>query len=218
MSDDSTTGIKLLAAVLGFWIIMRALNKDSTHRTLANYLTGTSGSASAALPTAGGPSTVGTAIAAVANPPAGQRTTGSVLNTGNIKNALGDEGTQSFPTWTGKPIAGGGFAAASGTQQTEGNLPTITADLNALGQSLGETIVGISGYRSPAHSVAVGGSATDPHTQGNAEDIGVNSELRSSAASIPEKVLAAFGLWRPFDPTDDPSNAEVNHVELIGQS
>lgn len=150
--------------------------------------------------------------------PAGQQTTGAPLNTGNIKNAVGDEGTQSFPTYVGKAIAGGGFAADPGTGQTEGNLPIITADLDALGRSLGETIVGISGYRTPAHSVAVGGSAADPHTLGNAEDIGVNSNLRSSAASIPEKVLAAFGLWRPFDPTDDPNNSEVNHIELLGMS
>ncbi|HEX5271321.1 MAG TPA: hypothetical protein VFW33_12565 [Gemmataceae bacterium] len=47
--NDSTAGIKLLAAVIGFWIIMRALNRDHSGRTLANYLTGTSGSASAVL-------------------------------------------------------------------------------------------------------------------------------------------------------------------------
>ena len=76
-------------------------------------------------------------------------------------------------------------------------------------------IYGISGYRSPAHSVAVGGFANDPHTQGLAEDIGVGSLLRSSAASIPEATLARFGLYRPFDPSGDPNNTEVNHVQLI---
>lgn len=108
-----------------------------------------------------------------------------------------------------------GFVADPGTQQTEGELPLITAQLNALGKALGVTIYGISGYRTPAHSVAVGGYADDPHTKGLAEDIGVNSLLRSGAAQISEPELARFGLYRPFDPSDDPNNTEVNHVQLI---
>jgi hypothetical protein len=111
--------------------------------------------------------------------------------------------------------SGTGFVADPGTQQTEGQLPEITAQLNALGKALGVTIYGISGYRSPAHSVAVGGYADDPHTKGEAEDIGVNSLLRSSTAQISEAELANFGLYRPFDPSDDPNNTEVNHVQLI---
>jgi Peptidase M15 len=108
-----------------------------------------------------------------------------------------------------------GFVADPGTSQTEGQLPEITAQLNALGKALGVTIYGISGYRTPAHSVAVGGYADDPHTKGEAEDIGVNSLLRSSAAQISEAELAQYGLYRPFDPSDDPNNPEVNHVQLI---
>ena len=108
-----------------------------------------------------------------------------------------------------------GFVADPGTQQTEGQLPAITAALGALGRSLGVTIYGISGYRSPSHSVAVGGYADDPHTRGEAEDIGVGSLLRSSAARISEAQLARFDLYRPFDPSDDPGNSEVNHVQLI---
>jgi len=108
-----------------------------------------------------------------------------------------------------------GFIADPGTSQTEGELPVLTAALNALGKALGVTIYGISGYRSPAHSVAVGGFANDPHTQGKAEDIGVNSLLRSSAAQISGTELARFGLYRPFDPSDDPGNSEVNHIQLI---
>ncbi|MGZ4185514.1 MAG: D-Ala-D-Ala carboxypeptidase family metallohydrolase [Solirubrobacteraceae bacterium] len=108
-----------------------------------------------------------------------------------------------------------GFIADPGTSQLQGELPALTGALNALGKALGVTIYGISGYRSPAHSVAVGGFANDPHTQGKAEDIGVNSLLRSSAAQISEAELARFGLYRPFDPSDDPSNSEVNHIQLI---
>jgi hypothetical protein len=108
-----------------------------------------------------------------------------------------------------------GFIADPGTSQTEGELPALIAELNALGKALDVTIYGISGYRSPAHSVAVGGFADDPHTQGKAEDIGVNSLLRSSAAQISEAQLARFNLYRPFDPSDDPGNSEVNHIQLI---
>jgi hypothetical protein len=111
--------------------------------------------------------------------------------------------------------AGPGFVADPGTQQAQGQLPQLTAQLNALARSLGVTIYGISGYRTPTHSVAVGGFANDPHTRGEAEDIGVNSLLRSSAAQITEAQLARFGLYRPFDPSDDPNNSEVNHIQLI---
>jgi hypothetical protein len=111
--------------------------------------------------------------------------------------------------------AGLGFVADPGTTQDVGQLPELTARLNALGRALHVTIYGISGYRTPAHSVAVGGFADDPHTKGEAEDIGVNSLLRSSAARISEAQLAHYGLYRPFDPTDDPANTEVNHIQLI---
>ena len=117
-----------------------------------------------------------------------------------------------------QPVAassGPGFVADPGTSQTEGQLPVLTARLGALAVWLHVTIYGISGYRTPAHSVAVGGYADDPHTKGEAEDIGVNSLLRSSAAQISEADLARFGLYRPFDPTDNPDNTEVNHIQLI---
>ncbi len=116
------------------------------------------------------------------------------------------------------PVAtskGPGFVPDPGTSQTQGQLPVLTARLDALGRALGVTIYGISGYRTPAHSVAVGGFANDPHTRGLAEDIGVGSLLRSSAAQISEAQLARYGLYRPFDPSDDPSNTEVNHIQLI---
>ncbi len=48
--------------------------------------------------------------------------------------------------------AGPGFKADPGTGQTEGQLPELTAQLNALGKALGLTIYGISGYRTPAQS------------------------------------------------------------------
>jgi hypothetical protein len=111
--------------------------------------------------------------------------------------------------------SGPGFAADPGTIQSVGELPVLTARLDQLGKALGVVIYGISGYRTPAHSVAVGGFADDPHTKGQAEDIGVNSLLRSSAAQISEAQLAQYGLYRPFDPSDNPGNTEVNHIQLI---
>jgi predicted small lipoprotein YifL len=116
------------------------------------------------------------------------------------------------------PVAtskGPGFVPDPGTSQTQGQLPVLTARLDSLAKALGLTIYGISGYRTPAHSVAVGGFADDPHTKGLAEDIGVGSLLRSSAAQISEAQLAQYGLYRPFDPSDDPNNTEVNHIQLI---
>jgi hypothetical protein len=111
--------------------------------------------------------------------------------------------------------SGPGFVADPGTSQTQGQLPALTARLDALARSLRVVIYGISGYRTPAHSVAVGGFADDPHTKGQAEDIGVNSLLRSSAAQISGAQLARFGLYRPFDPSGDPNNTEVNHIQLM---
>jgi hypothetical protein len=108
-----------------------------------------------------------------------------------------------------------GFTPDPGTSQSQGQLPVLTARLDALGKALGVVIYGISGYRTPAHSVAVGGFANDPHTRGQAEDIGVNSLLRASAAQISEAKLAQYGLYRPFDPSNDPNNPEVNHIQLI---
>ena len=113
---------------------------------------------------------------------------------------------------------GPGFVADPGTTQNVGVLPALTARLDALAKALHVTIYGISGYRTPAHSVAVGGFADDPHTKGEAEDIGVNSLLRSSAAQISETQLAQYGLYRPFDPSDNPANSEVNHIQLIPAS
>lgn len=131
-----------------------------------------------------------------------------------ILNLCGGATSSAFaqPVVTGH---GPGFVADPGTSQTEGVLPVLTARLDELAKALKVTIYGISGYRTPAQSVAVGGYANDPHTKGEAEDIGVNSLLRSSAARISEAELARFGLYRPFDPSDDPDNTEVNHIQLI---
>lgn len=91
----------------------------------------------------------------------------------------------------------------------------LSARVDALAKALDVTIYGISGYRTPAYSVAVGGFAEDPHAEGEGEDVGVGSLLRLSAAQISEAELARFGLSCPFHPTDNRGDSEVNHIQLI---
>ena len=112
--------------------------------------------------------------------------------------------------------AQGGFVADPGTNFSVGKEPEIAHRLDVLARALGLTIYGISGYRSPQHSVAVGGFADDPHTQGLAADIGVNGQSRPSAAKISTATLHKYGLDRPFDESNDPNNTEVNHIQLLG--
>jgi hypothetical protein len=102
-----------------------------------------------------------------------------------------------------------GFVADPGTDFTRGQTPVIRQRLDQLAKRLGITIYGISGYRTPSHSVAVGGSANDPHTQGQAADIGVNANTRGSAAQLTDAQLASVGLYRPF-----AGAQEINHVQL----
>jgi hypothetical protein len=93
-----------------------------------------------------------------------------------------------------------------------GQEPQILSDLNSLSSELGKLVYVISGYRSPAHSVAVGGFADDPHTQGAAADIGVGSASRDSMFGVQESQLRNVGLYRPFYPAQA---SEVNHVQLL---
>jgi hypothetical protein len=108
--------------------------------------------------------------------------------------------------------ARGGFVADPGQDFSYGQEPQIAAHLDRLGKGTGHTIYGISGHRTPAHSVAVGGFADDPHTRGEAADIGVDSQLRSSAGQLSEATYRRYGLYRPFYP---PDPNEINHVQLL---
>ncbi len=95
-----------------------------------------------------------------------------------------------------------GFFPAPGTNYSVGNEPAIAARLDALGKALHLHLIGISGYRSPAHSVEVGGFADDPHTRGEASDT-------PGVEGVPESTLLRFGLTRPF-----PGPAEADHIQL----
>jgi peptidoglycan hydrolase CwlO-like protein len=96
-----------------------------------------------------------------------------------------------------------GFFPAPGTNYSVGEEPTIAARLNTLGQALHLHLIGLSGYRSPQHSVEVGGFADDPHTRGEASDT-------PGVEGVPESVLLRFGLTRPF-----PGPAEADHIQLV---
>lgn len=95
-----------------------------------------------------------------------------------------------------------GFFPAPGTNYSVGEEPEIAARLDRLGKALGLHLIGISGYRSPEHSIEVGGFADDPHTRGEASDT-------PGVEGVPEATLEKFGLTRPFG-----GAAEADHIQL----
>ncbi len=94
-----------------------------------------------------------------------------------------------------------GFFQAAGTNYSVNQEPIIAARLDALGQALHLHLIGISGYRTPQHSVEVGGFADDPHTQGIASDT-------PGVEGVPEATLLQFCLTRPF-----PGAREADHIQ-----
>lgn len=111
------------------------------------------------------------------------------------------------PAVTGTPVTGSGeygFFPASGTNYSVGDEPELAARLNRLGQALHLHLIGISGYRTPQHSVEVGGFTDDPHTRGEASDT-------PGVEGVPEATLQQYGLTRPFG-----GAAEADHIQLSG--
>jgi peptidoglycan hydrolase CwlO-like protein len=106
------------------------------------------------------------------------------------------------PIEVGAPSGEYGFFQAPGTNYSVGEEPTIAARLNTMGKALHLHLIGISGYRSPQHSVEVGGFANDPHTRGEASDT-------PGVEGVPEATLNQFGLTRPF-----AGAAEADHIQL----
>ena len=104
--------------------------------------------------------------------------------------------------FSSSPEGGYGFFPASGTNYSVGEEPALAARLNALGIALHLHLIGISGYRTPQHSVEVGGFANDPHTRGEASDT-------PGVEGVPEATLERFGLTRPFG-----GAAEADHIQL----
>jgi len=97
-----------------------------------------------------------------------------------------------------------GFFPAPGTNYTVNEEPIIAARLDALGRALQLHLIGISGYRTPQHSVEVGGYADDPHTRGEASDT-------PGVEGVPEATLERFCLTRPF-----PGAREADHIQELG--
>ncbi|MCW3038410.1 MAG: hypothetical protein JWM31_315 [Solirubrobacterales bacterium] len=107
------------------------------------------------------------------------------------------------PPWS--PHSGAyGFFQAPGTNYSVGDTPRIAARLDVMGKALHLHLIGLSGYRTPQHSVEVGGFANDPHTRGEASDT-------PGLEGVPEATLNAYGLTRPF-----AGAAEADHVQLHG--
>jgi peptidoglycan hydrolase CwlO-like protein len=107
---------------------------------------------------------------------------------------------------SGAPFTPGGgsygFFPAPGTNYGVGAEPVLAARLDRLGKALHLHLIGLSGYRTPAHSVEVGGFANDPHTRGQASDT-------PGVEGVPEATLRRFGLTRPFG-----GAAEADHIQL----
>ena len=113
-----------------------------------------------------------------------------------------------LPVPSGDPFAahGGdyGFFQAPGTNYSVGSEPVLAGKLDAMGKALHLHLIGLSGYRTPEHSVEVGGFADDPHTKGQASDT-------PGVEGVPEATLNHFGLTRPFG-----GAAEADHIQLLG--
>jgi hypothetical protein len=122
--------------------------------------------------------------------------------------AAGNSFTYTGPVgaFNSAPEGAYGFFPAAGTNYTVGVEPTLAAHLNTMGTALHLHLIGISGYRSPQHSIEVGGFANDPHTRGEASDT-------PGVEGVPESTLNQFGLTRPFS-----GAAEADHIQLLGSS
>jgi hypothetical protein len=98
---------------------------------------------------------------------------------------------------------GSGLFLAPGTNYTVNQEPIIAARLDGLGKALELHLIGISGYRTPQHSVEVGGFADDPHTRGAASDT-------PGIEGVPEATLEEYCLTRPF-----PGPREADHIQEL---
>lgn len=97
-----------------------------------------------------------------------------------------------------------GFFPEPGKDYSRGDEPAIAYRLQQLARHEHLHLIGTSGYRTPAHSVAVGGFANDPHTRGQASDT-------PGIEHVSEATLNRFGLTRPM-----PNNPkEADHIQLL---
>jgi peptidase M15-like protein len=125
------------------------------------------------------------------------RASGAGASTGGVAMPLGGCANTPFVPHGGAH----GFFPAAGTNYSVNQEPIIAARLDQLGRALQLHLIGISGYRTPAHSVEVGGFADDPHTQGLASDT-------PGVEGVPESTLEQFCLTRPFG-----GAREADHIQ-----
>jgi hypothetical protein len=129
-----------------------------------------------------------------------------------VSIAVSEYASQNQSFATGYAVEGGGpsgdygFFQAPGTNYSVGVEPILVQRLNTLGKALHLHLIGISGYRTPQHSIEVGGFANDPHTRGEASDT-------PGVEGVQESILEKFGLTRPF-----PGPAEADHIQLAGSA
>ncbi len=79
----------------------------------------------------------------------------------------------------------------------------VLVERDALGKALQLHLIGISGCRTPQHSVEVGGFADDPHSRGEASDT-------PGVEGVPESTLEEYCLTRPF-----PGPREADHIQEL---
>jgi hypothetical protein len=99
-----------------------------------------------------------------------------------------------------------GFFPVSTADYSFGDEREIASRLDKLGKALGLHLVGLSGYRTPQHSVSVGGFPNDPHTRGEASDT-------PGVEGVSEATLNKYGLTRPFGGAH-----EADHIQLLAGS
>ncbi|HWE11184.1 MAG TPA: hypothetical protein VG325_17680 [Solirubrobacteraceae bacterium] len=158
-------GIKLLAAVIGFWIIMRAVSRDAGGRTLIDHILGQSGGANQALPPGAASNPLGTPNArGQVNPVPGA--TGSRLDQGfdlTSKTFVSPyagkvvSSTPNSPGWMG-----GGYVAIANllnpkqvTYFAEGILPAVSqGETVQAGQTIG--VPAINPYNAIPGNIEIG--------------------------------------------------------------
>jgi hypothetical protein len=133
--------------------------------------------------------------------------TDPVSSGGSSPLVSNDASVATGPRFVAHGDSGPGFFPDPGTNYSIGEEPEIAARLDALGRAQGLHLEGVSGYRTPGHSVEVGGFADDPHTCGAASDT-------PGVEGVSEETLRQFGLTRPFP--NDPK--EADHIQLAGTS
>ena len=90
--------------------------------------------------------------------------------------------------------------------------PKLLSAMNAVAQQHGVKITINSGYRTPQHSVAVGGFANDPHTRGIAVDAYVNG--RPIGEVFGPKVWARYGVISGNQPNFYKGRPDPEHLQL----